>query len=130
MAQQAEGIRILVVDDETPARQRIIDLLEKDAHVGSVLEAANGKDAVEIIEREALDLVFLDVQMPELDGLGVIERGWRGGNAAHNLRHRIRSTHHSCLRGQRARLSAQTLQRRTARSCASAAPRPATTSAA
>lgn len=73
MAQQAEGIRILVVDDETPARQRIIDLLEKDAHVGSVLEAANGKDAVEIIEREVLDLVFLDVQMPELDGLGVID---------------------------------------------------------
>ena len=41
--------------------------------MGSVLEAANGKDAVEIIEREVLDLVFLDVQMPELDGLGVID---------------------------------------------------------
>jgi len=69
----AKGIRILVVDDEAPARQRLTDLLEKDTQVASVLEAANGKTAVEIIERQALDLVFLDVQMPELDGLQVIE---------------------------------------------------------
>jgi two-component system, LytTR family, response regulator len=73
MAQRTEPIRVLVVDDEAPARQRLIDLLKKDPEVGSVLEAANGKAAVEIIEREALDLVFLDVQMPELDGLQVIE---------------------------------------------------------
>jgi two-component system LytT family response regulator len=73
MTQPAEPIRVLVVDDETPARRRLIDLLKKDPEVGSVLEAANGKAAVEILEREALDLVFLDVQMPELDGLQVIE---------------------------------------------------------
>lgn len=73
MAQTAELIRVLVVDDEAPARQRLIDLLKKDSQVGTVLEAANGKSAVEIIGREALDLVFLDVQMPELDGLQVIE---------------------------------------------------------
>lgn len=66
-------MQVLVVDDEAPARQRLIDLLNKDPQVGSVLEAANGKDAVEMIAREALDLVFLDVQMPELDGLQVIE---------------------------------------------------------
>jgi two-component system LytT family response regulator len=62
-----------VVDDEAPARQRLIDLLKTDPQVGSVLEAVNGKAAVEIIGRGALDLVFLDVQMPELDGLQVIE---------------------------------------------------------
>jgi two-component system, LytTR family, response regulator len=73
MARPGKQIRVLVVDDEAPARQRLIDLLEKDPQVGSVLEAANGKAAVEIIGREALDLVFLDVQMPELDGLQVIE---------------------------------------------------------
>ena len=73
MAQPAERMRVLVVDDEAPARQRLIDLLKKDSQVGRVLEAANGKAAVEIIGREALDLVFLDVQMPELDGLQVIE---------------------------------------------------------
>jgi two-component system LytT family response regulator len=73
IAPRTEGIRILVVDDEAPARQRLIDLLEKDAQVVSVLEAANGMAAVEIIERQRLDLIFLDVQMPELDGLQVIE---------------------------------------------------------
>ncbi len=73
MAQPAEKIRVLVVDDEAPARQRLIDLLTKDPQIGAILEAANGKAAVEIIRREALDLVFLDVQMPELDGLQVIE---------------------------------------------------------
>jgi two-component system LytT family response regulator len=73
MAQSAEPIRVLVVDDEAPARQRLIDLLNRDPQVESVLQAASGKAAVEIIGREALDLVFLDVQMPELDGLQVVE---------------------------------------------------------
>jgi two-component system LytT family response regulator len=73
MAQPSEPIRVLVVDDEAPARQRLVDLLDKDPQVGTVLQAADGKAAVAIIEREVLDLVFLDVQMPELDGLQVIE---------------------------------------------------------
>jgi two-component system LytT family response regulator len=73
MPQPSERIRVLVVDDEAPARQRLTDLLKKDPQIGSVLEAANGQAAVEIITREVLDLVFLDVQMPELDGLQVIE---------------------------------------------------------
>jgi two-component system LytT family response regulator len=73
IAPRSDGIRILVADDEAPARQRLIDLLQKDAQVVTVLEAGNGQAAVEIIEREAPDLVFLDVQMPELDGLEVIE---------------------------------------------------------
>jgi two-component system, LytTR family, response regulator len=73
MPSRAEGLRVLVVDDEAPARQRVIDLLEKDTQVVTILEAANGKAAVEIIQRDAPDLVFLDVQMPELDGLQVIE---------------------------------------------------------
>ncbi len=73
IAPRAEGIRILVADDEAPARQRLIDLLHKDAEVSSVLEAGDGQAAVDIIEREAPDLVFLDVQMPELGGLEVME---------------------------------------------------------
>ncbi len=73
MSPRAERIRVLVVDDEAPARQRLVDLLEKDAEVGTVLEAGDGKAAVEIIARDTPDLVFLDVQMPELDGLQVIE---------------------------------------------------------
>ena len=66
-------MRVLVVDDEAPARQRLMDILRKDAGVAAVLEAADGAAAVTTIRRERPDLVFLDVQMPELDGLGVIE---------------------------------------------------------
>ena len=73
IAPHAEGIRVLVADDEAPARQRLIDLLHKDAQVKAVLEAGDGQAAVEMIEREAPDLVFLDVQMPQLDGLEVVK---------------------------------------------------------
>lgn len=68
-----ESIRVLVVDDEAPARQRVIDLLRQDAQVGPITEAADGQAAVESILDDRPDLVLLDVQMPELDGLGVVE---------------------------------------------------------
>jgi two-component system LytT family response regulator len=68
-----EDIRVLVVDDEPPARQRLIDLLSQDPHVTAVLEAGDGLTAIKMIEKEHLDLVFLDVQMPELDGLAVLD---------------------------------------------------------
>ena len=62
-------MRVLVVDDEAPARQRLIDVLQKDAGIAAALEATNGIEAVTMIERETPDLVFLDVQMPELTGI-------------------------------------------------------------
>lgn len=68
-----ESIRVLVADDEQPARQRLIDLLRRDEQIASVCEAADGQSAVEAIQKESPDLLFLDVQMPELDGLGVID---------------------------------------------------------
>jgi two-component system LytT family response regulator len=68
-----ERICVLVADDEAPARQRLIDLLRQDADVVTILEAANGQAAVEAIQGQQPDLVFLDIQMPELDGLGVID---------------------------------------------------------
>ena len=68
-----ESIAVLVADDELPARQRLMDLLKRDDQVGSVSEAADGQTAVETIQRQNPDLLFLDVQMPELDGLGVID---------------------------------------------------------
>jgi two-component system LytT family response regulator len=68
-----ETIRVLVADDETPARQRLIDLLRRDSQIAFIAEAADGEAAVEVIEKNKPDLVFLDVQMPELDGLGVID---------------------------------------------------------
>ncbi|MEO5822822.1 MAG: LytTR family DNA-binding domain-containing protein [Vicinamibacteraceae bacterium] len=66
-------LRVLVVDDEEPARQRLVDLLRRDAGVSAISEASDGLAAVDAIERERPDLVFLDVQMPELDGLGVVD---------------------------------------------------------
>ena len=68
-----ERIRVLLADDESPARQRLRDLLHKDQQVTAIVEAENGLVAVEKIRQHKPDLVFLDVQMPELDGLGVIE---------------------------------------------------------
>lgn len=68
-----ENLRVLVVDDEQPARQRLVDLLSQDTHAIAVLEAGDGLTAVSMIENEHFDLVFLDVQMPELDGLGVLD---------------------------------------------------------
>jgi two-component system, LytTR family, response regulator len=72
-ARSPEPIHVLVADDEAPARQRLIDLLAKDAQIASVAEAEDGEAAVESIEKRRPDLLFLDVQMPELDGLGVID---------------------------------------------------------
>lgn len=72
-ARTLEPIRVLVADDELPARQRLMDLLRRDEQIASVSEAADGQTTVEMIQRESPDLLFLDVQMPELDGLGVID---------------------------------------------------------
>ena len=67
-----EGFLVLVADDEAPARQRIVDLLRRDSRVATILEASDGLSAVELIQNRRPDLVFLDVQMPELTGLEVI----------------------------------------------------------
>jgi two-component system, LytTR family, response regulator len=68
-----EPLRVLVVDDERPARSRLIDLLRRDSQVTSVAEGQNGAAAVALVRRDRPDLLFLDVQMPELDGIGVVE---------------------------------------------------------
>ena len=63
---------ILVADDEAPARQRITDLLRRETRAAEILEASDGLATVETIQGRRPDLVFLDVQMPELNGLEVI----------------------------------------------------------
>jgi len=67
----AAPIRTLLVDDEAPARSRLRHLLKGEAEFEVAGEAANGRLAVEAIRRGGLDLVFLDVQMPGLNGLEV-----------------------------------------------------------
>ena len=66
-------IRIAIVDDEAPARRKVRSLLEREADVEIAGEAASGPEAVELIRSVHPDLVFLDIQMPGLDGFGVIE---------------------------------------------------------
>lgn len=73
MTTSPPSIRALIVDDEAPARLRLRDLLAKDAEVVAVHEADNGEEAVRMIQEERPDLVLLDIQMPGLDGLGVVE---------------------------------------------------------
>src|SRR6476646_7305828 len=68
----SEGLCVLVADDEAPARQRIIDLLRRNSQMAAIIEASDGLSAVEIIQNRRPDLVFLDVQMPELTGVEVI----------------------------------------------------------
>jgi two-component system LytT family response regulator len=63
----------LVVDDEEPARRRLADLLAKDRDIARTLMAENGPAAVTQIQEAKPDIVFLDVQMPGVDGFGVIE---------------------------------------------------------
>jgi DNA-binding LytR/AlgR family response regulator len=65
-------IRTLVVDDESLARERLRSFLRRFEDVEVVGEAKNGVDAVRLIQEKAPDLVFLDVQMPGLDGFGVL----------------------------------------------------------
>jgi two-component system, LytTR family, response regulator len=69
----AVRIRALVVDDEPLAREMIREMLATDAEVEVVGECANGREAIEAIKASTPDLVFLDVQMPELGGFEVLE---------------------------------------------------------
>jgi two-component system, LytTR family, response regulator len=65
-------LRVVVADDERPARSFLVALLRSFKDVAVVGEAASGKEAVALIEREKPDLALLDWQMPELDGIGVV----------------------------------------------------------
>lgn len=69
----AKKIKTLIVDDEPLARQNLRILLDKDPDVEIVGEAGGGHEALAIISRHSPDLVFLDIQMPEMDGFGVLE---------------------------------------------------------
>src|SRR5262249_53415620 len=66
-------LRTLIVDDEPLARRRLRRLLRAAPCVELVGECGDGVAAVEAVERERPDLLLLEVQMPELDGFGVLE---------------------------------------------------------
>ena len=105
-----DALTILVVDDESPARQRLIELIQQDSASHVTLEASDGIRAVERIRNDKPDLVFLDVQMPELNGVGVIARV-----GSHNMPMTVfvtayDQTCHSGFRSECSGLPAQALQ--------------------
>lgn len=68
----AGKLKVFVVDDEAPARRKIIRFLSRDPDVEMAGEAANGMEAVPAIARTRPDLLLLDVQMPGMDGFDVV----------------------------------------------------------
>ena len=69
----AMKIRTLIVDDEPLARDRLRQLLQDEPEIEIIGECADGREAVAAMGKTPPELVFLDVQMPELDGFGVLE---------------------------------------------------------
>jgi two-component system, LytTR family, response regulator len=67
-----DKLSVVIADDERPARSFLAAILRKLGDVELVGEAANGMEAVSLIEAKAPDLAILDLQMPELDGFGVV----------------------------------------------------------
>lgn len=66
-------IRVLLVDDESLAREMLREMLQDDPQVTIVGESCNGREALEAVRSHTPDLIFLDVQMPELGGFEVLE---------------------------------------------------------
>ena len=66
-------IKALIVDDEPLARDRIREMLKEHPEIEVIGEARNGQEAIDAIASQNPDLVFLDVQMPDLDGFSVLQ---------------------------------------------------------
>jgi two-component system, LytTR family, response regulator len=64
---------VLIVDDERPARRKLARFLERASGIGTVFEAPTGRLALQVMEEFEPDLVFLDIRMPGMDGLQVLE---------------------------------------------------------
>ncbi|HKE08773.1 MAG TPA: LytTR family DNA-binding domain-containing protein [Candidatus Acidoferrum sp.] len=67
-------IQTIIVDDEKPAREELAYLLKGFPEISLIGQGKNGLEAVNLIREHAPDLVFLDVQMPGLDGFGVLQK--------------------------------------------------------
>lgn len=71
LAQVSYSYKVLVVDDEPAARQKLIHFLKEHSDFEVVAEARNGVEALECIDKFTPSLIFLDIQMPKLDGIAV-----------------------------------------------------------
>src|SRR3989442_13215058 len=68
------SINTIIVDDEKPARDELAFLLKGFPEINVIGQGKNGVEAVSLIKEHAPDLVFLDVKMPGLDGIGVLKK--------------------------------------------------------
>lgn len=68
------SLRVVIVDDEALARRRVRQLVDAEPGIEVVAECGNGPDAPAAIRRERTQLLFMDVQMPEMDGFAVLEQ--------------------------------------------------------
>ncbi len=73
MSAAGRTLRAVIVDDEAPARSLLREYLAAHSEVEILAECVNGFEAVKVISEQTPDLVFLDVQMPKLDGFEVLE---------------------------------------------------------
>ena len=83
------GLRALIVDDENLARQGIRMLLDQDAEINLIEEAGNGKQASELMLTGGFDLIFLDVQMPEVDGIAALRQAGAELTRRRDIRDRL-----------------------------------------
>src|SRR5713226_5431270 len=67
-----ERVRTLIVDDEKPARARLLELLQREPEIAVVGEGRDGREAIELVRACTPNLMFLDIQMPSVDGFGVL----------------------------------------------------------
>lgn len=67
------SLRALIIDDEELARRRVLDFLSQNDHITCIGECESAASAIESILRERPDVVFLDIQMPELDGFAILD---------------------------------------------------------
>jgi type II secretory ATPase GspE/PulE/Tfp pilus assembly ATPase PilB-like protein/CheY-like chemotaxis protein len=81
-AGRPQGLRVLLVDDEDQLRRVMRDLLERDGYV--VIEAGDGVEALDQVDRHAPDIIVLDLNLPGLDGFGVLSH-LRSRRATHDI---------------------------------------------
>src|SRR6056297_2014626 len=74
MTMKFSKISIVIVDDEPQALKHLYNLLLDDEEIEIVASCKNGREAIQIINKEIPDLLFLDIQMPEINGFDVLKK--------------------------------------------------------
>ena len=104
-------INTIIVDDEKPARDELAFLLKAFPEINLLGQGKNGLEAVNLIKEHSPDLVFLDVQMPGLDGFGVLKKlvERKAQSSSRRFCHGLRPVRCPGLRRQRRRLCPKAL---------------------